>query len=157
MRYAIQSSPRAVLLAVPPLVVALPCFLTGQHLLIGALSLLLSAALGSSYDGIELDVFEQRYRHFTWVLGRHLGRWNALPPTTRVVIKPHSDYIETRGSSGSPSSRRYEHLTLLLSIPGSVIGEVLAEYPLSARSWALAVGQELADALQVPLLVLEGA
>lgn len=134
--------------------------------LVGAPLLLIGAGLASSYEGLSFDLTRRRYRYFTWILGWPAGRWQPLPATTRVVLKPHSDIVvyDAHRHGSAPrsssvhidSSGRYHHLTLLLSVPGSVIGEVLSEYPLRRRAQAVATGRRIAGLLGVPLLIMDG-
>lgn len=126
---------------------------------LGLMSLGIGLTLATTYQGIEFDLQRRRYRNFFWVLGYYGGSWQRLPATSRVVLKPHSDVVIRRSGSmaGNAASERYQHLTLLLSVPGSIIGEVMAEFPLRQRQRAVATGQWIADLLGVPLLILEGA
>lgn len=131
--------------------------------LVGAPLLLIGAGLASSFECLRFDLARRRYGYFTWILGWPAGRWGPLPATTRVVLKPHSDIVvydaHRHGRQGAvhvDSSGRYHHLTLLLSVPGSTIGEVLAEFTLRRRAQAVATGQQIAKLLGVPLLILDG-
>ncbi|KAA9327149.1 hypothetical protein F0P96_18100 [Hymenobacter busanensis] len=114
-----------------------------------------AVALSFSYEGIEVDLSDRRYRHFTWLLGLAIGSWQPLPPVQRVVLKAHSDIItSSTGSRTNYTSERYQHLTLLLSVPDSIIGEVIREFGTGQNAQAIAVGQQLADVLQVPFVVM---
>ncbi|MCC3159553.1 hypothetical protein LJ737_20090 [Hymenobacter sp. 15J16-1T3B] len=162
MIHEVRTSARSFWAGLPVLLFGVFALLAAPA--VGCLLLLIGAAIATSYRAVELDIARRRYRNFTWVLGWHAGRWAPLPPTTRVVLKPHSDTIvyaaSRRGRFGTDSyissSGRYEHLTLLLSVPDSIIGEVMEEFTLRQRARAIAVGQRLAEVLGVPLLVLEG-
>ncbi|OON68595.1 hypothetical protein [Hymenobacter sp. CRA2] len=164
MRYEVRTSSHSFWAGLPVLLFGLLCLLAYSSWIGSAPGLIIGTAIATSYRAIELEPARRRYRNFTWVLGWHAGTWEPLPPTTRVVLKPHSDTIVYAAShcgrygteSYISSSGRYEHLTLLLSVPNSIIGEVMEEFPLVQRRRAIAVGQELAEALGVPLLILEG-
>lgn len=158
MTQAFPIGPRTYLKGLLPVLLGLLCLARNEHVVVGLALTVVGLVLATSYQGLELDVASQRYRQFHWLLGLRLGSWQRLPKAVRVVLKPHSDILtrSTGSRNGSSRTGRYAHLTLLLSIPGSIIGEVMAEFPLAGRARAVAVGEQLAGLLGVPLLLVEG-
>ncbi|KAA9327139.1 hypothetical protein F0P96_18045 [Hymenobacter busanensis] len=154
MTHGIKTGPYYWGRALPPLGFGL-VFL--QHLPLLAVGCFAFAALvASSYSGLEIDRRNHRYRNFLLLFGIRFGSWYALALATRVVLKAHSDTIRyhTRRGVARPW-KRYEHLTLLLSIPDSIIGEAMEEFALRDRKYALQAGQQLAAALQIPFVVMD--
>ncbi|WP_400190297.1 hypothetical protein [Hymenobacter sp. B81] len=124
-------------------------------LLAGGL-LVLGGLVAVGYEGVELDLPGRRFRHFTGLLGARFGLWLPLPAVARVVLKTHSDILvyDTDRRSAAVPNRRQRHLTLLLSVPNVAIGQVIGEFALADQTQARAAGQQLAEALQVPFVVM---
>lgn len=151
-----MTTPRAVVGSLPLFGAALFGYWLVNSVFVTTIFLLPALVTAVSYRGVDVDVEQRRYRNFTWVLGIHVGAWQLLPVATRVVLKPHSDsivYASSRRSS-TYNTRRYEHFTLLLSLPDAIIGEVIEEFTLDQHFHAVSAGEQLAELLQIPFINL---
>jgi hypothetical protein len=115
-----------------------------------AVVLLLVPALLAVGDKFELDTVRRRYRE-----GYHWAHWlspvwQQLPLVQGVLVKPYRYRMLARSKYGSELSDVgiWEGLTVLLSVPNSRLGVVVASVEDEAEAEAIAA--EVAGALQVP-------
>jgi hypothetical protein len=115
-----------------------------------AVALLLVPGLLAVGDKFELDTVRRRYREgYHWAHWLNPA-WQQLPLVQGVVVKPYRYRMLARSKYGSELSDAgiWEGYTVLLSVPNSRLGVVVASVEDEAEAEAIAA--EVAGALQVP-------
>lgn len=118
--------------------------------LLGLFGLLLALSAGFLYKGLGFDLDARCYRVYTGLFKWKFGAWEHLPTICGVTIKYFS-VLSTSGRQGRMRTDKIGEYILILSVSGSIQGIVLQRFSLNQKEYALALGNQIAQFMQVPL------
>ena len=127
------------------------CLTSHELILIGSFLLALALAGLGVGQKFEIDDKRQHYRqglHWANIIN---PAWQVLPTVQSVLIKPHSSII-TPGRLHLVLIRRVTEFIVLLSVPDSQRGVVVAS--ISSNNDAIALAKKLALALTIPVEIV---